>query len=378
MRYSMIFLATGVMMAASLEPTPAERAIAMAQQAIAKDAKHAEGHAHLALAYSRRARETADNKYYDEAEKAVQKSLELAPDNFTALKARAWALLGKHEFVQARDLAEKLNKRMPDDLQVYGFLTDAYVELGQYDEAEKACNWMLRLRPGNIPALTRAAYLRELFGDLEGALDLMSRAYQATPMNETEDRAWIMTQVAHLTLVRGDAALAEKMLKEALVLFPGYHYALAAMGHVKIAQKEYAAAAELFRQRYAGAPHPENLYDYADALAQAGKTIEAKKAFAEFETKALAESQNWDNSNRELVFYYANHAKRPKDALKIASLEYARRQDVLTRDAYAWALYMNGRGKEAVQQYEAVKAVGLKDPKVLGRAAKVTPARVAN
>ena len=123
---------TASLMAAA-EPTPAERAIAQAQQGIAKDATHAEHHAHLALAYARRARETADGKFYDEAERAAEKSLALAPNNFTALKARAWALLGKREFVEARHLAETLNKRMPDDLQVYGFLTDAYIELGEYD-----------------------------------------------------------------------------------------------------------------------------------------------------------------------------------------------------------------------------------------------------
>ena len=30
---------------------------------------------------------------------------------------------------------------------VYGLLTDAHVELGNYAEAEKACQWMLDLRP---------------------------------------------------------------------------------------------------------------------------------------------------------------------------------------------------------------------------------------
>ena len=31
---------------------------------------------------------------------------------------------------------------------------------------------MLDLRPGNLPGLTRAAYLRELFGDLDGSVEL--------------------------------------------------------------------------------------------------------------------------------------------------------------------------------------------------------------
>ena len=81
---------------------------------------------------------------------------------------RVWVLLGKHQFAAALELARSLNKEIPDDVQVYGFLTDALVELGNYKEAEEACQWMLDLRPGNVAALTRASYLRELFGDIEG------------------------------------------------------------------------------------------------------------------------------------------------------------------------------------------------------------------
>ena len=73
--------------------------------------------------------------------------------------------------------AKKLNKRMPDDVMIYGFLTDANVELGNYKDAETAAQSMLDLRPGNLPALTRAAYLRELFGDIDGSLELMNMAY---------------------------------------------------------------------------------------------------------------------------------------------------------------------------------------------------------
>ena len=60
------------------------------------------------------------------------------------------------------ELAEQLNQRAPDDVVVYGFLVDANVELGNYDAAVDAAQWMLDLHPGNVPALTRAAYLREL------------------------------------------------------------------------------------------------------------------------------------------------------------------------------------------------------------------------
>jgi hypothetical protein len=97
---------------------------------------------------------------------------------------------------------------------------DANVELGLYNDAVAAAQWMLDLRPGNIPGLTRAAYLRELHGNLKGALELMQMAYDATPFGETEDRAWILTQIAHLHFVGGDLSKAENYSTNALAVFP--------------------------------------------------------------------------------------------------------------------------------------------------------------
>ena len=132
----------------------------------------------LAIALSRRARETSDVAYYSQAEDALKKSQDLAPNNLEAAKIHVWLLLGRHEFPAALEAATLLNKRIPDDVLVYGFLTDANAELGNYEAAEKAAQWMLNLRPGNLPGMTRAAYLRELFGDVDGAYDLMNTAYR--------------------------------------------------------------------------------------------------------------------------------------------------------------------------------------------------------
>ena len=349
--------------------SPAEQAIAAAQKVVTARPDYPSGYNQLALAYARRARETADTAFYSRAEEAIARSLELAPENFEARKVRAWVLLGKHEFRQALDLAQALNKQMPDDLLVYGFLTDANIELGNYKEAEEACQWMLDLRPGNVPAFTRAAYLRELFGDPEGAIELMTKAYERTSPQEFEDRAWILTQVGHLEWVAGRNDNAERVLQEALRLFPDYHYALANLAKVRSAQKRYAEAADLLERRYEVAPHPENLFALAAALERAGRHDAAKAPFAEFEGKALRESKGWDNANRELVFYYVDYARKPAEALKIAEMEFARRQDVHTLDAYAWALYASNRHREALDHIERALAVGIKDPEMLSRAA---------
>jgi tetratricopeptide (TPR) repeat protein len=351
--------------------SPAEQAVAAAQKVVASKPAQPDGYNQLALAFARRARETADTDNYDKAEEAIARSLELSPDNFEALKMRAWVLLGKHEFRKALELASILNKRAPDDLLVYGFLTDANAELGNYKEAEEACQWMLDLRPGNVPALTRAAYLRELFGDIEGALDLMAKSYERTPPLEVEDRAWLLTQLGHLELLAGRTGNAELMLQEALKLFPNYHYALANLAKVRSTQEKHGEAADLQKRRYAAAPHPENLYALAEALERAGRRPEATTAFAEFEKQALQEAEGWDNANRELVFYYANHAQRPAEALKIARMEVERRKDVYTLDAYAWALHVNNDHREALETIDRALAVGIKDPEVLSRAATI-------
>src|ERR1700751_4021732 len=188
---------------AQAKPSPAEQSMARAAQMIEKNPKNFEAYNALALALSRRARETSDVKFYTQGEEALKKPFEVSPGNFDGERILVWLLLGKHEFPAARDEARKLNKKMPDDGMMYGFLTDANIELGDYKDAEASAQLMLDLRPGNIPGLTRAAYLRELFGDIDGAVDLMNMALQSTPPNEAEDAAWILTQMAHLDLAVG-------------------------------------------------------------------------------------------------------------------------------------------------------------------------------
>jgi tetratricopeptide (TPR) repeat protein len=344
-------------------PSPAQRHIEAAHKAIEAKPDYL-AYNELAMALARRARETSDSTYYDRSEKALQQSFRLAPDNFEGRKIQVWVLLGKHDFAQARTVARALNETMPDDVQVYGLLVDANAELGDYDAAESAAQWMLDLRPGNVPALTRAAYLREMFGDIDGALELMGSAYGRTPQTEAEDRAWILTQVGHLHLSVGRVDLANSALDQALALFPGYHYALGQLARVRSAQGKWEEAIALLERRYQQAPHAENLFALAQALARGGHAEQANAAFAEFERRSRAEMLSTDNSNRELVFYYIDYASRPPEALSIAQAEMGRRRDIFTLDAYAWALAGNGREHDARIEIERALAIGIKDADV--------------
>jgi tetratricopeptide (TPR) repeat protein len=95
------------------------------------------------------------------------------------------------------------------------------------------------------------------------------------------------------------------------------------------------------------------------------------EGFAEFEQAAREEMASPDNANRELIFYYADYGARPEEALRLAQREMARRQDVFTRDAYAWALFQCGRQEEARREIEAALAIGVRDPKILRHADRI-------
>jgi tetratricopeptide (TPR) repeat protein len=351
--------------------TPAEIGIQKAQEQIARQPDYVPYYASLAMAYARRARETSDFNYYAKAEETLDRSRKLDPDNFEALKVRTLLLLARNEFAKALEAAAALHKRVPDDITVYGYLVDANVELGNYDDAVEAAQWMLNLRPGNIAGLTHAAYLRELHGNLPGAVDLLHTAYDSTPFQESEDRAWLLTRMANLQLLSGNLPEAEKYATSALGLFPDYHYALGTLADVRLAQNRDAEAIVLLEKCYLAAPHGENLFALAQALERAGRKDAAAKAFAEFEQKALRESSMARNANHELIAYYVDYAHQPAKALAIATEELTRRHDPFTLDAYAWSLAACGDYARANLEMQKAVAFGIKDPKILGHASEI-------
>jgi len=351
--------------------TPAEIAIQQAMGNIEKQPAHYPYYNALAAAYARRARETSDVQFYTKAEETLKRSFAIAPGNFDGLKVEAWLQLGRHEFSKALETAAGLNKMVPDDVAVYGYLVDANVELGNYKDAVTAAQWMLDIRPGNVPGLARAAYLRELHGNLSGALELMQMAYDSTPLSESEDRAWLLTHMAHLELVSGDVSKAELCAGNALTAFPDYHDALAALAQVRIAQDRYQDAVALLAKRYNAAPRAGNLYALAEAQELAGEREDAKASFGKFEGQSRAESALADNSNHELIFYYADHAGEPAKALEVARREVERRHDVFTLDSYAWALAANGDYQAADVQVQKALAIGVKDPRLLFHAGAI-------
>ena len=222
---SAIFLiATSVLLgkAETQQVTPAEQRIAAARQQVASDPKKPEAYNNLALAFISRAHETESPDYDRQAADAIAAGLSLAPQDFQLRKARVALLLDQHEFARARDEARDLNLHNPDDATVHGYLARAYIGLGNYQDAEASAQWMLNLQPFNVPGLLIAADLREHYGDPEGALEVLDRAYAETSPSETGELASIANRIAAIEIGMGKLDSASQMLQRADELFPGY------------------------------------------------------------------------------------------------------------------------------------------------------------
>jgi tetratricopeptide (TPR) repeat protein len=352
-------------------PTRTEMRITTANEAIRKDPERYQAYDDLAYSLIKRSEETSDRADLEKAEAALAKSFAVAPKNFQGEKTHVFVLLEEHEYSQALDEAKTLNHETPDDVLLWGYLAEAESDLGDYGDAEKAAQWMINLRPGNVPGLLQGAELRTVWGDTDGALEFLSQALQATPDFETGDVASILTKMANVQLATGQIEAAEKLDEEALKAFPDYYSALESLERVRIAQGRCAAAVELLEKRTAGSPRPERLYALAEALERAGRSDEARRVYSEFESHARDEISHADNANRQLVFYYTDHATKPVEALRIATLEAAQRHDVYTLDAYAWALYANQDYAGARAQMDRVLAGGVRDAAIFFHAAAI-------
>jgi tetratricopeptide (TPR) repeat protein len=341
--------------------TPAQQKISWAQAAIQENPDRSQPYNDLAMAYVRRVRETADTSWYDQADKALQESLRISPENLEAQRTEAAVLIGRKEFVKALDISKILNAKMPDDVTTYGLVVDADIALGNYRDAETAAQWMLDLRPGNIPGLLRGARLRRLFGDPEGAMQLYSESYQQLPQTQTEDLAWILTQMADLDLSTGNVSGADKLLQSALGKFPNYYLALESEARVRVAQQKFEEAVNVLRARDQNFPTLESKYALAKILDAAGQAKEANEIFADFEHAAHMRIDSPENANLELIQYYLGRGKKPAEALRISQIEIARHRDVETIDAYAWALSMNGQNRQAQNEIAAALAVGVRN-----------------
>lgn len=328
---------------ATINAPEADAEITAAQQLIEKMPDAPNGYGKLAVAYIRRARETGDFSLNTKAQIAVDRALEVAPDNYDAQKLKASLLLTFHRFAEGLEFGKELEKNHKQDAFIYGILTDANIELGNYKEAAEAAQKMVDLRP-NMASYTRVANIRSVYGDSDGAIEAMSIATRIADPQDKEAQAWCLTYLGNEFFKVGRFEEAEKQYDGALKIFPDYHLASAGKGHARAAVGDYENAIKLFLQTQNRVPSTEVVIALGDVYAKTGNQ---EKAAEQYKLAEFIEQKLGNLDQRRLALMWADQNVKLDEALAIAEREHTARKDVFTADIYAWCLYKKGNLQQA-------------------------------
>ena len=326
----------------------------------------------LGDALIRKARETGDPSYFNRAEEALKKSLEINPDNAGAMRHLAYVFYSRHEFEPAAVHAGKAIEMDSTDGDSYGILGDALMETGEYQKAEDAYRKMME-REESLYSYSRRAGLKSARGDNGGAMADLERAVAAgkAAKQPAESIAWAEWQLGSDHFSLGKLEKAEAFYRQSLATYPNYYRALAGQAQVRAAQKRYDEAIDLYRKAIAILPMPEYIAALGDVYSKIGKSDEARKQYELVEYIGKLNALNEALYNRELAYFYADHDIKPKEGLELAQRELDYRRDIYAYDVMAWNLYKNGKAEEARDAIDKALRLGTKDAKLFYHAGMI-------
>ena len=324
------------------------------QDGLKANPKDWQSYSQLGLAYLQKSRETGDPSYYQKAEEALNQSIGQHPEDYATVSAMGALALARHEFHSALEWGERARQLEPDRTYAYGVIADAQIELGQYSEAIETLQTMVDLRP-DMSSYSRISYIRELHGDMDGALEMMQLAVDGGTPN-MESTAWTRTQLGSLYFNTGNLEQAELEYTRTLNDRPGYVYALAGLGRVRAAQGQMDEAIELLTQATNGMPLPEFVIILGDLYQANGQPAAAQGQYHLIETLEQLYNVNGVDMDMEIALFNADQNKDLKATVERAREAYANRPSIHAADVLAWALYKTGEYEEAqVYSQEALQ-----------------------
>jgi tetratricopeptide (TPR) repeat protein len=310
----------------------------------------------LGWAFVAKARESFDPGFYKLAEECALCIEERNPQSQEAMLLRAHVLQNLHRFKESETLARRLVQQRALSFD-YGLLGDALMEQGKLNEAVEAYQQMMNLKP-DLRAYARAAHMRWLKGDLEGATEAMQLAASAASPSDAESAAWVNTRLAFYEFQAGHVNKAEQRCALALSLQSNYSPALLVRGRMLLAEGRFREAVDVLQKAVKLNPLPEYQWTFAEALRAAGKKNEASDVEAQLCQRGAS------SDPRTLALYLATRRESPETALRLARADLGSRSDVFTHDAMAWSLVAAGNLVEAQSEMRLALAEGTEDARL--------------
>jgi tetratricopeptide (TPR) repeat protein len=270
----------------------------------------------------------------------------------TALKANV--LLAQHRWNDGLATAQKAHALNPYSAQVYAALIDAHVELGHYAQAVALTDQMMEIKPG-LMAYARVSYIRELHGDIPGAIDAMRMAVEAgyPGYDNTE---WCRMHLAELLEGQGKWDEAEYQYRVSLDYREKNPFAEAGIAGIMIERGEYETAEQLLKGALAAVPEisfQEDLFVLYQKMGRDADATEAYRGIIEMVEDDAAHGHQVDLDYAKILFEMGNDTD---EALEMVLREYKLRPENVQVNSLLARIY-GAQGKLDLARQHLAKAI---------------------
>jgi len=350
--------------------SPADASIVKAREAVTAAPDIAIGYTNLAASLMKKSRETGDFSLNLEAQNAVARAREIAPNDAAARKLEASLHLANHRFKEAIEASKKLIAEFPSDPFGYGVLSDAYVETGDYKPAIEAAQKMVDIRPSTT-SYARVGQLRSLHGDHKGALEMFTEAARISNPDDQETRAWCLVQLGDEHWKHGKYAEAEKVYDEALQIFPNYFLANVSKGRVRASVGDLAEAERILLEVVSRAPNANALKLLGDIAAIQSDEARSKQFRDQYEALEIKLGDAADHNG--YGFFLADNGKLDQGTA-LARDEYAKEPNIKSAHLLAWCHLKNGNIADAEKLIREAMRLKTNDARMMFHAGMIAKA----
>lgn len=318
----------------------------------------------LALLYLQRSRETGSHDDVVRAERFSRESLRVRDrQNTMTWAVLAASLLEQHRFAEARDAARTLVEEDPANPAFRSYLAEIELELGNYDEAGRLFT-SLEASSQHLDVAPRMARWLELNGRTEEARALLHTALERASGAVTlsrEQLAWFHLRIGDLELRHGRPDRAEEAFQAGLTIMPDDYRLLAAMARTAAAREEWDDALG-YGERVIGQLLDPGTLGLMSEVHQARGDRASADEYAGVMRTAIQEQTT--GFHREWALFLLDRGEDPTDLLRQAERDLAQRPDIYGHDLHAWALYRQGRHREAAAAMERAMRLGTEDARL--------------
>lgn len=323
----------------------------------------------LAQLYMQEARLTGEHGYYYPASlKVIEDALaekNMADElKFLALSLKATVLLSLHQFGEAQKIGKEALKLNDHNAYIYGVLVDANVELGNYKEAVKMSDKMVSIRP-DLRSYSRISYLREIHGDVQGAIEAMKMAVSAG-YPAYEETAWCRLTLGKIYENYGDMENAEMQYLLALEYRPDYPFAMAALADMDMKKGNYEEAEAKLEKACELIPEVGFYEQLVNLYQETGREEQAKQTLEEIFAMLADDEAHGHVMNMEYARIHLDITRDYDKALEYAMKEYKARPDNIDVNKVLAEIFLQQKNYAKAEEHITKALVtNTSDPKFL-------------